>query len=210
MRIRIIIALALFCLYSGTFAPAMAENEQKLCIKSPFSIFSGKKEKPAENTEETMPEVKNPQTEKIVRPKVVYDPENTLGVVYAENAVEKIEFYIEEEDMQSARETLEQVKNWVYKATEYHTDLYKALNSVNNSEVQANMERELAIKFAVLRDRALFLEAKVLLAEGNKKEAAENLVEVVRSQPGTELGFKAYQALQEIGFTYKIEYEAVN
>ena len=202
MRGSIIVGLAL-CYYFSS-APAMAE------LKSPFSIFSGKKESTtpvSPPVEDNSLNAKIEQVEKKLKPKVVHDPNNILGVRYAENAVKKAEFYVEEGDIQSAQEALKSIGDWIYKATEYHTDLYQALTKVNNSEVQADIERDLAIQFAVLRDRTLFLESKVFLANGKKREAVENLVEVVRSQPGTELGFKAYKSLQDIGFTYKLEYE---
>ena len=207
MRGTIIVGLMLCYCFSS--APAMAE------FKSPFSIFSNKKEvkteiPPVEENKSLNAKVEQAeQVEKKLKPKVVHDPNNILGVRHAENAVKKAEFYVEEGDIQSAQEALKSIGDWIYKATEYHTDLYQALSKVNNSEVQADIERDLAIQFAVLRDRTLFLESKVFLSNGKKREAVKNLVEVVRSQPGTELGFKAYKSLQDIGFTFKLEYEVI-
>lgn len=207
-RITVVFLSLIICLFTGILTPAIAENNN-LSFKSPFSIFSKKEKEPDENKKDEKLEAKVEESEKKIQPKIVYDPENPLGAVYAENAVSKIEFYVEEGDLDSAREELDKINDWIYKATEYHTDLYRALNKAKNSEVQANIERELAIKFAVLRDRTLYLGSKVLLANGKKQEAVKNLVEVVRSQPNTELGFKAYRSLQEIGFTYKLEYQTV-
>lgn len=207
--ITTILLLMFIYLITGVLTPAIAENNNLSFIKSPFGLFSDKKEEQPESgaDKDVDAEAKIEETKTNIKPKIVYDPENQLGVLYAENTVEKIEFYIEEGDFASAQEVLESTEKWIYKATEHHTDLYKALSKVNNSEVQANIERDMAIKFAVLRDRTLFLGSKILLANGKKREAVENLVEVVRSQPSTELGFKAYEMLQQIGFTYKIEYQ---
>lgn len=179
---------------------AKAENKLTAPFKAPFSIFSDKKDNKTDL---------NAKIEKKQKSIKVYDPQNTLGVTHVENTIDKAEFYIEEEDFDSAKSALASISEWVYDATEYHTDLFKTLNKLENSEAQADIERNLAIQFAVLRDKTLFLESQVHLANGDKKRAVENLVEVVRSQPSTDLGFKAYETLQEIGFTYKIEYEMI-
>lgn len=200
---RTFINLALIVLViSSLNAQALARGPFDI-VKSPFELF--KKDK--DEKEDEKAQGKAEEAEQQVRPKVIFDPKSPLGAVYAENAINKAEFYIEEGDLASAGEVLRPVSDWVYKATEYHTDLFKSLKKVQNSEVQADLERELAIKFAVLRDRALFIESKLLSAEGKNKEAVKNLVEVVRSQPSTDLGFKAYKSLQELGFSYKVEYE---
>ncbi|NLF83633.1 MAG: hypothetical protein GX568_06585 [Candidatus Gastranaerophilales bacterium] len=153
-----------------------------------------------------------PESTKIIRqkpPTDIFSSSNPLGITFAENTLKKASFYLGEKDYESAAAEVNSILRWIEDATEYHTELYQTLNKLENSEVQAGIERELAIKFAVLRDKALLLSAKVDIANKNKRKAVKNLVEVVRSQPSTDLGFEAYQLLQKIGFTYKAEYETI-
>jgi len=192
-----------------------AENKLTAPLKAPFSIFNDKNDKAKDSAKENKD--LNAQVEKNQKAEIkdtlkykVYDPQNPVGIIYVENVIDKAEFYIEESDFDSAKQVLDGVSEWIYDATEYHTDLFKTLNNLENSEAQADIERNLAIQFAILRDKALFLESKVFLANGKKREAVKNLVEVVRSQPSTDLGFKAYETLQEIGFTYRVECKIIN
>lgn len=209
MRGKVISSLLVFYVFTGLNTPAQAEGKLGLPFKSPFGIFSDKKEASPITAPTETQSAKVETTEKKLKPKVIYDPNNPLGVIYAENLVNKAEFYMEEGDTKAAQESIKQISEWISTATEYHTDLYRALKKVNNSEIQADTERDLAVKFAVLRDRILFQESKILIANGNKKQAVKNLVEIVQSQPSTDLGFKAYEALQKLGFCCKIEFEMV-
>ena len=214
---NIILFLLFNCLFLNFSMSANAENKFITPLKAPFSLFEDKKNKEDVQTNQNIEETKdanlNLQIEKVKKQQKsqkVYDPKNTLGVIYAKNVINKAKFYIEEEDYESAKEALNSINEWVYNATEYHTNLFKILQKVDNSEAQADIERDLAMKFAVLRDRSLFLDAKVHIANGEEQQAVENLVEVIRSQPSTDLGFKAYDLLQKIGFTYKVNYQILS
>ena len=133
------------------------------------------------------------------------DAKNTLGTAYAENSIKKTESYIKSNNFAAAKQTLNTVTQWVSDAVEYHTDLFKTLKKVENADAQANIERDLAIKFATMRDKIWFLQAQIYIHDGQKREAVENLVDVVSSQPTSELGFQAYKLLQSIGFTYGVD-----
>lgn len=130
---------------------------------------------------------------------------NPVGTAYAENSIKKAESFIKSNNFASAKQMLEQVAGWVSAAAEYHTDLFRTLKKLENADAQANIERELAIKFATMRDKISFLQAQVYIHSGQKRNAVENLVDVVKSQPDSELGFQAYRLLQDIGFTYGID-----
>ncbi len=136
-------------------------------------------------------------------------PKNILGTAYAENMIKIIEKQINANNYAVAKQNTDSIYEWVSDAAEYHTELFKTLKKLENADKQANIERELAIKFAVMRDKLLFLQAKIFIFDNNLKKAVENLVEVVKSQPETELGFKAYKMLQEIGFTYSVGTESI-
>ncbi len=202
---NIIFTLAIGGLLTSFSMTAKAEGSFFSPIKAPFSIFGDKKE-PQKEDEFNL---KTEQNTEIQKPNKVLDPKNDLGVIYAENTLNKAEFYFEEKDLESTTQAINSIKNWLYDATEYHTDLFKTLENLENSEAQANIERNLAINFAVLRDKMLFLEAKLLLKKGEKQQAVENLVEVVRSQPTTDIGFSAYEMLKDVGFTYGVNYGSI-
>ena len=144
------------------------------------------------------------QLQKKVSVNITTDAKNTLGTAYAENSIKKTESYIKANNYTAAKQTLNTVNQWVSVAAEYHTDLFKTLKKVENADAQANIERGLAIKFATMRDKIWFLQAQIYIHDGQKREAVENLVDVVSSQPTSELGFQAYKLLQNIGFTYGV------
>lgn len=130
---------------------------------------------------------------------------NPVGIAYAENVIKKTESYIKTKNFVAAQKTLDEVYDWIMNAAEYHTDLFMTLRKVDTAQAQSEIERNLAIKFASVRDNTLFLQAQIYINQGLKYKAVKNLVEIVRSQPDSELGFKAYKKLQEIGFTYGVE-----
>ncbi len=153
-----------------------------------------------ENFSYAQPIPSMPQTS----PPITNDIKNPLGTAYAENSIKKIESFIKSNNYTAAKQTLDSINQWVSDATEYHTNLLKSLRGLENADAQASIERELAIKFANMRDKLLFLNAKILIYNGQKQKAVPNLVEVVKSQPNSELGFQSYKILQEIGFTYGV------
>jgi len=133
------------------------------------------------------------------------DVKNQIGPAYAESMVQKIESNIKNNNYSQAKQQLAEISQWVSDATEYHTDLFKTLKKLDKADAQANIERDLAIKFATMRDKILFLQAQVQVHNGDKKTAVDNLVEVVKSQPSSDLGFKAYNLIKTIGFSYGVE-----
>lgn len=137
------------------------------------------------------------------------DAKNTIGTTYAENAIKKTQSYINSNNYPAAKQTLYSVNQWVSDAAEYHADLFRTLKKIENADVQANIERDLAIKFATMRDKISFLQAQICVHDGLKRNAVENLVEVVKSQPDSELGFQAYKLLKDIGFTYGVDTTAI-
>jgi len=145
------------------------------------------------------------QLQKKASVNITTEAKNPLGSAYAENSIKKTESYIKSTNYSAARQTLDSVNQWVSDSAEYHTDLFRTLKKIDNADAQANIERDLAIKFATMRDKILFLQAQIYIHNGQKREAVDNLVDIVNSQPNSELGFQAYKTLQDIGFTYGVE-----
>jgi predicted component of type VI protein secretion system len=136
---------------------------------------------------------------------VVFSPANPLGVKYAESRVNEVAQLINENKLLDARKKLVSLLEWLEDCTKYHTSLYQTLREVDGALAQADVEKDLALKFAVLRDQAKYKMGLVNLKENKKTLAVDNFVNIVRSQPKTDLGFKAYEQLQNMGFTYKVK-----
>lgn len=132
-------------------------------------------------------------------------PSNTLGLTYAENVIKKSANLYKQNRISEAKKTLETESDWLVDATEYHTNVFRILREVEDAKAQAELEKDLALKFAILRDKAYYQLALIYIAEKNLSKATDNLVNIVRSQPDTELGFNSYNQLQQIGFTYKVQ-----
>lgn len=136
---------------------------------------------------------------------VVMTNNNSLGLTYAENNINKAASLIKRNKPLEAQAVIVPLTEWLSDATEYHAQLFKVLKDIDNAKVQADIEKDLALKFAILRDKASYQAALLYIQEKKLPKAVEKLVDIVRSQPRTELGFSAYERLQTIGFTYKAQ-----
>ncbi len=135
----------------------------------------------------------------------ILDPKNQLSLVYSEAMINKTYDLIRKNKLDDAKATIEPTYTWLNDATEFHTGLYKVLKDIDTAQTQADLERDLALKYAILRDKAGYQLALLYIEDNKPKEAVKKLVDIVRSQPTTKLGFESYQVLQEIGFTYKAQ-----
>lgn len=131
--------------------------------------------------------------------------ENPYGITHAQNRLNNTAQLINNQQIEQARSELIPLKEWLIEATEAHIGLYKALNKIPSARVQAELEKQVALEFAQMRDTAMYQMARILLSEERPDEAIDLLVEVVKSQPGSTIGLKSYEALQTIGFTQKLQ-----
>jgi len=139
----------------------------------------------------------------IVKVRLV-DPANPLGLADATNRLDHVEKLISLRRVDEAKSTLPPLRQWLIDSTEAHINLYKTLNKLPSARAQAELERQLALEFALLRDRSIFLAGKINIADKDYKKAVKELIEVVKSQPKSRMGIEAYGLLQDIGFTEKI------
>lgn len=130
---------------------------------------------------------------------------NNVSLTYIEDSLNKTNSLIQTKKYLEAKTSIESLVSWLEDMTEYHTNLYKALKDIDTAKNQADLERELALKSAILRDKAIYQLSMLYIQENKLQKAVPGLVDVVRSQPKTQLGFDAYEALQKIGFTYKVQ-----
>lgn len=133
------------------------------------------------------------------------DPTNPLGFTEAETKLRRYITLVDAKRFEEAKPGLVQLRQFLVDLTEAHIGLYKTLNQLPSARGQAELEKELALEFAQLRDRAMMETAKVYISERDYPRAVKELTEVVKSQPKSKLGLRSYEILQEIGFTEKLQ-----
>jgi hypothetical protein len=133
------------------------------------------------------------------------NPNNPLGLMYADKRLKQAQQQIAIRDFAEAKAILKPLRQWLIDATEAHITLYKSLENVANARAQAEMEKQVALQFALMRDEALFELGRLEVEEKNHQAAVKTLTDVVKSQPRSGLGLKAYALLQQIGFTEKLQ-----
>jgi hypothetical protein len=133
------------------------------------------------------------------------DPRNPLGFADAEIKLKKLSALTNEKRYAEAKPGLTQLRQNLVELTEAHIGLYKTLNQLPSARGQAELEKELALEFAQLRDRTMVEYAKIYIAEHEYNKAVKELTDVVKSQPRSKVGLRAYELLQEIGFTEKLQ-----
>lgn len=163
----------------------------------------------AQNNNNLKPEEQNPQVEEMKTsgesiPSLVANPSNTLGLAYPYQQLDKTTTLLKNKDLNGAKTIVEPLSEWLTSLTEFHIQLFKKLNTIDSAKNQAEIEKRLALDSALLRDKAYYQLALIYLAEKKNKEAIKYFIEVIKSQPNTELGMKSYEILQQIGFTEKI------
>lgn len=133
------------------------------------------------------------------------DPTNPLGFTDAENRLRNVMTLIENNRIYEAKSSLVPLRQWLVDSTEAHINLYKVLNTVSSAKAQAELEKQLALEFAQLRDQSMLEMGKIYIAEKEYHKAVKELTEVIKSQPRSQLGIRSYELLQEIGFTQKLQ-----
>lgn len=133
------------------------------------------------------------------------DPANPLGFTSAGTKLKRAIELNDANRFQEAKSGLSQLRQSLIDLTEAHIGLYKALNQIPSARGQAELEKELALQFAQLRDRAMMEMARVYIAEKDYGKAVKELAEVIKSQPKSRVGLRSYEMLQEIGFTEKLQ-----
>lgn len=155
--------------------------------------------------ESAQPQIENLKTtDQVAAKSLISDPQNKLGLAYPYIQLEQSKELLKKKDIAGAKAIVEPLSEWLTKLTEYHIELFKKLNSIDTAKNQAQIEKRLALDSALLRDKAYYQLALIYLGENNEKDAIKYFLEVIKSQPQTELGMKSYEILQQIGFTEKI------
>ena len=185
---------------ANTVPQPYAEPETKVKVMSPMSSETEKAGLIVEDPINT----NDPNAKQKVYV-TVDDPKNPLGITKSAEQLNKVSSLIEAKKYTEAKALIEPLMNWLVDATEAHINLNKTLSKIPSAKVQAELEKQLALQFAIMRDKAFFNRAMIALGENKPSEAVKNLSRVVQSQPRSAMGLKAYELLQNIGFTEKIE-----
>ncbi len=159
---------------------------------------------PLTNAKIETPQMDNQNPPVINHPRLD-DPANPLGLTDAENRLKKYIVLLDAKRYNEAKPGLTQLRQWLVDLTEAHIGLYKTLNQLPSARAQAELEKELALQFAQLRDRSMLEMAKVYVFEKDYPKAVKELTEIVKSQPKSKIGLRSYELLQEIGFTEKLQ-----
>ena len=131
------------------------------------------------------------------------DPKNELGLINSVKKLELVSSLIDEGKIQEAQKILLETKEWLTNAADHHYKLSQALSEYSQTSEASKIEKAHALDFAKVRDQSFFLLAKVYIMQNKLKEAVELLIEIIKSQPDSELAKKAYKTLQEIKFSDK-------
>jgi hypothetical protein len=135
----------------------------------------------------------------------VDDPKNPLGITTSAQKLNDCAQMIAQKKYREASTVLSPLKDWLIDATEAHINLHKTLKAIPSAQVQAELEKQLALQFALLRDKAFFQLGMLAIGEDDYSGAVKNLSRVIQSQPRSPMGAQAYEVLQKIGFTEKIQ-----
>jgi hypothetical protein len=159
---------------------------------------------PLTNAKIETPQVDSENPPVLSHPKLD-DPTNPLGFADAENKLKRLIQLNDAKRFAEAKVGLAPLRQWLIDLTEAHIGLYKTLNQIPSAKGQAELEKELALQFAQLRDRTMMEMARVYIADKDYGKAVKELAEVVKSQPKSRVGLRSYEMLQEIGFTEKLQ-----
>ncbi len=132
------------------------------------------------------------------------DPENSIGLLYSVKKIESATNLLKENKVDEAEKLLIPTRDWLTETTEHHYILYQTFNNQGKNQSllkSSKIEKAHALDFGNLRDQANYLLAKIYIAKSNYKEAIKLLINIIKSQPNTDLGKDAYKTLQEIKFS---------
>ncbi len=131
------------------------------------------------------------------------DPSNELGLIYSVKKLEEATKLIENNNLNDAEILLASIKDWLTEAAEHHYSLFQTLSKNYKNQNISKIEKAHALDFANLRDQSYFLLAKVYIGQNKLKPAIKLLLDIIKSQPDSELSQKAYKLIQDIKFSDK-------
>lgn len=133
------------------------------------------------------------------------NPTNPYSITAAQEKLNQSAQLIANGQYAAAETHISQLQPWLVDSTEAHIGLYKALSKLPSAQVQSELEKQVALEFAKMRDTATYQRARIHQARKQDIDAIKLYVDVVKSQPSSQLGLQAYEHLQTMGFTQKLQ-----
>ncbi len=147
--------------------------------------------------------IKEPALKQVETISIQEDPTNELGLIYSVKKIEEAKKLIETNSFQEAEQLLIQINDWLISSSEYHYELFQTFSKNYKEQDKSKLEKAHALDFANLRDQCYFLLAKTYISQSKTKPAIKLLVDIIKSQPDSELSLKAYKLIQDIKFSDK-------
>jgi hypothetical protein len=99
------------------------------------------------------------------------------------------------------KDSIAALSEWLQDVADAHWRMYKAFEKTDATKAQANKEKDIALKFSALKNRAKLLKADLLIKQNRYPEALGPLVEIVTAEPTSPTGQDAYKRLIDMGFS---------
>ena len=103
----------------------------------------------------------------------------------------------------SIKNSIYALSEWLQDVANAHWKMYKAFDKSPVTKEQAKQEKEIALRFSKLKNRAKLLKADLFIKQRRVPEALQPLVEIVCQEPRSQTGKDAYQRLVQLGFSQK-------
>jgi len=102
------------------------------------------------------------------------------------------------------KDSIYALSEWLQDVADAHWKMFKAFEKSEATKVHANKEKEIALKFSSLKNRAKLLKADLFIKQNRYPEALGPLVEIVTTEPTSVTGQEAYKRLVDMGFSEQV------
>jgi hypothetical protein len=99
------------------------------------------------------------------------------------------------------KDSIYALSEWLQDVADAHWRMYKAFEKCDATKAHAAKEKEIALRFSALKNRAKLLKADLFIKQSRYPEALGPLVEIVTAEPSSQTGQDAYKRLVEMGFS---------
>ncbi|MGD9684406.1 MAG: hypothetical protein AB7W16_24845 [Candidatus Obscuribacterales bacterium] len=127
-----------------------------------------------------------------------------LSSLDAKNKIEELSNRLAVSNPDQLKDGIFAISEWLQDVADAHWKMYKAFEKSDSTRLQAQSERETALEFSRLKNRAKLLKADLFIKMNRYPEALGPLVDIVVAEPKSETGQAAYKRLIDMGFSKQI------
>ncbi|MCA9804111.1 MAG: hypothetical protein KC777_19215 [Cyanobacteria bacterium HKST-UBA02] len=127
-----------------------------------------------------------------------------LSSLDAKNKIEELSNRLAVSNPDQVKDGIFAISEWLQDVADAHWKMYKAFEKSDTTHLQAKSERETALEFSRLKNRAKLLKADLFIKMNRYPEALGPLVDIVVAEPKSETGQAAYKRLIDMGFSKQI------